>query len=287
VILGRTEETNLHYGPNDQALVEVLAGRCALAVEKATMYETMRRAVQTREDTIAIVSHDLKNPITAIRLSASLMERSLRHPTSTRHQIQGFRELVRNIALSAERAYGLIEDLLDLAKFASGTFAILKERCQLPSLMEDAERLFRPLAIEKGLQFELGYPDGDLWLSCDKDRVLQVLSNLVGNAVKFTRSGGSVAIRVAWRSDDALFVVEDSGPGIPKKLQNKIFERYWQPRESKRAGSGLGLSIAKGLVEAHGGRIWVESKPGQGSRFFFTLPHNGAAWRGNEAGRAA
>jgi signal transduction histidine kinase len=124
------------------------------------------------------------------------------------------------------------------------------------------------VAVE--LRLEMSQEIPDLW--ADRDRLLQVFDNLIGNAVKFTAPGGCITVGAGLRDGDALFWVSDTGPGIAMEDQPHVFDRFWQVRRTRRTGAGLGLAIVKGIVEAHGGRVWVESTPGRGSTFFFTIP---------------
>jgi signal transduction histidine kinase len=129
------------------------------------------------------------------------------------------------------------------------------------------------MAAQKMLRLECALPDGAFEVDCDRDRVLQVLGNLIGNAIKFTPEGGTIKVRAEQRgAAEALFSVADTGPGIASDELPHVFDRYWQAKKKARCGTGLGLSISKGIVEAHDGRIWVESAPGQGATFFFTIP---------------
>jgi signal transduction histidine kinase len=132
--------------------------------------------------------------------------------------------------------------------------------------------LHRPLAQQKMLRLEGQVIGQDPGTRCDRPRILQVLSNLIGNAIKFTPAGGAITVRADLGGREARFSVTDSGSGIAADELPHIFERFWQARKAARTGAGLGLAIAKGIVEAHRGRIWVESVPGKGSTFFFTLP---------------
>jgi len=132
--------------------------------------------------------------------------------------------------------------------------------------------MFLPLALDKGIQLAQSIDKTVTGIDCEKVRLIQILSNLVGNAIKFTPPGGHVSIHVTIVDEETLFWVRDSGPGIPPEQLARVFDRYWQDQNTAREGVGLGLAIAQGLVEAHGGRIWAESQPGDGSTFFFTLP---------------
>jgi signal transduction histidine kinase len=138
--------------------------------------------------------------------------------------------------------------------------------------MSDVVELLRNEVAAKSLHLEQGVAPGAERARCDRERILQVLANLVGNAIKFTPERGEVALRSERQGPEVIVSVHDSGPGIPEDQQARIFDRYWQARETAQLGTGLGLSIAKGLVELHGGRIWVQSRIGQGTTVSFSLP---------------
>jgi signal transduction histidine kinase len=165
----------------------------------------------------------------------------------------------------------LIDDLLDLAKIEAGRFALRTQAEPVDAMLEDALALQRPLAEAKGLalRFEV---EPDVRVLADRERLFRVLSNLVGNAIKFTPAGGRVLVRAGARGGDALFAVTDTGPGVAPEDIPRLFDRYWQAPKKTSEGSGLGLYIAKGIVEAHGGRIWAERADEGGAAFRFTLP---------------
>jgi signal transduction histidine kinase len=171
----------------------------------------------------------------------------------------------------------LIQDLLDVTRLDAGTLSIQPRRLGVNVLLEDADEMLRPVAENSGLTLVTDEADGLRPLRADRDRVLQVLWNLVGNAVKFTPPGGSVTLSVHPDGDMARFAVTDTGPGIPEKDVPRVFDRFWQASRSDKRGAGLGLSIARGIVEAHGGRIWVSSVLHRGSTFSFTLPFDSSA----------
>ena len=178
---------------------------------------------------------------------------------------------VRIISRSAAGMDRLIGDLIDYARVQAGKLSIERQMVDAASLVHDSVEMLRPRAEEKKLRLEVHAAEG-LTVSSDRDRVLQVLANLVGNAIKFTPEGGAVSVRVTRVNGDAQFEVSDTGPGIPEAQLTHIWQRFWQGKRRAGAGMGLGLSIARGLVEAHGGRIWAESTVGVGSTFYFTLP---------------
>jgi CheY-like chemotaxis protein len=177
------------------------------------------------------------------------------------------------IARRAGEMNRLIQDLLDISSIDAGRLRLEKSRQGVPRMLEEALAVWESLAAQKSLGINCECPSADeLDLDCDPNRILQVLNNLVGNAIKFTEPGGSIHVRVEPRANDVCFSVTDSGPGIPEADLPHIFDRFTRASTTARRGTGLGLSIAKGIVEAHGGRIWVESQAGVGSTFYFTLP---------------
>jgi signal transduction histidine kinase len=165
----------------------------------------------------------------------------------------------------------LISDLLDIASIDAGRLAVEPQPQSAASLLQEASELFQLLAAERSIRMSLDVPSDPLQVSADRERVLQVLSNLIGNALKFTPAGGSIQLRAQLEPAWVRLSVVDTGPGVPPEQLPHVFDRYWQAKRSGRLGIGLGLSIAKGIVEAHGGRIWAESVAGSGSSFHFTL----------------
>jgi signal transduction histidine kinase len=267
-------ESNRRYGSDDLALAEDLAQRAALALENARLYQQAREAVQLREELLAIVSHDLRNPLSTIATVASLLQKA--EPTAqsaTRTRDHGAR-----LRRSVQRMERLIRDLLAFASIGSGHLTIDAQPVPVSDLMREAAEAIAPAAGEKRVLVTVADATPGLVVSCDKERILQVLSNLLGNAVKFSPAEGLVRLVSRGTVDEVELSVSDGGPGIPPEALAQIFERFWQAKETARQGTGLGLYIAKGIVEAHGGRIWADSIVGQGSTFRFVLPlHGGAA----------
>jgi signal transduction histidine kinase len=241
----------------DSAVAEKTAAVAALA-----MAEQARRL---RDDLLAMVSHDLKTPLSSILLATELIEGGGAVP-------EKFRTVAKQAHASAQGMVRMIGDLLDWAGIDAGTLSVTPAPVPLGSLLEAAGSLMHPLAEEKSITLDFAATDPDALVVCDEGRALQVLANLIGNAIKFSPPGSRIDVRAAPRHGQAAFTVADRGPGIPLDLQALIFERYWSTQLSSRKGHGLGLAIAKGLVEAQGGRIWVESTSGRGSVFGFTLP---------------
>lgn len=257
------------YGPSDRRMVEDFARRAAFAVDNARLYRQAQDAIRMREDVLAIVSHDLRNPLAAIQLNANLLGRLLPEGTDARG-----RKLVEGILRSTARMERLIRDLLDASRIEAGRLVLERQRHSVVALVQEAVEMLRPLANQHSVRLDMDVPSRPCEVLCDRERILQVLSNLVGNAIKFTPAGGLVTIGIECRPSEVQVSVRDTGIGIPESSLPRLFERYWQARESEHRGAGLGLFIARGIVEAHGGRIWAESKVGQGSVFSFTLPVN-------------
>jgi signal transduction histidine kinase len=248
------------------ALAENLAARAALAVENARLYRDVRRAVRQREDLLAIVSHDLANPLNAIGFSLH----NLDFPeTEDRRRSRTHLAIIRR---SASRMTRLIGDLLDAASIEAGHLSIQPTRLSVERLVSEACDNGHALAASKSVQLktELLHPLPPLL--ADPGRLQQVLANLVGNAIKFTPEGGTVTIAAKQTDETVIFSVSDTGTGIEESLIPHLFERFSQDKRTAELGTGLGLFIVKGIVEAHQGRVWVESKIGKGSTFSFALP---------------
>jgi PAS domain S-box-containing protein len=260
-------ESGRRYGPEDLALAEELARRAALSVENARLFHAAEHATRARDEMLGVVAHDLRNPLNTIAMGAGLLS-ELIPPTQA-----SLRKQVEIMSRAADRMNRLIQDLLEVRRIESGRLA-LEPRPALPSaLVTDAVEMLRPLASAASLALETEVTNDTPPVLADTPRVQQVLSNLVGNAIKFTPAGGRVVLRAEpLARSEVRFAVADTGPGILPENLPHVFGQYWQARRNDRRGIGLGLAIAKGIVEAHGGRIWVESQVGSGSNFYFTLP---------------
>jgi signal transduction histidine kinase len=256
------------YGPSDLALAEDLCVRASLAIDNARLFGESRRATRAREDLLAVVSHDLKNPLGVVHLGSALLLRGAQGKPGG----EQVRKQAGRIQAAAERMGRLISDLLDWGRIEAGGLPLEPSVQDMTSLVREALESVRPLAEARGLHVLADLPDEDLRVRCDRTRVLQVLGNLLGNAVKFTEDGGHLSVGARVHRGEARLWVRDTGAGIRPEALPHVFERYWQAKEAESRGTGLGLYIAKGIVEAHGGRIWAESELGRGSTFTFTLP---------------
>lgn len=256
------------YDDDDLALAQELANRVALALDNARLYREAQDALQARDDVLAVVSHDLGNPLAAIRVGTSLLLRAV--PPDQRGE--GGWQHLEGIRQSAAQMERLVNDLLDVKRIEAGLLPLNAERQSVELFVQETIELFAAIAEEKEIRLRSSIETPGAVVHCDRDRTLQVFSNLVGNALRFTPSGGEVELRVSTLPGEVIFTVADTGRGIPEESLPHVFDRFWQAHRSNREGIGLGLAIVKSIVQAHGGRIWVESEAGVGSRFYFTLP---------------
>jgi signal transduction histidine kinase len=220
---------------------------------------------QAREEVLGVVAHDLRNPLNLIITSTDLLlEENLDRPRR--------RELL-DVALRAGRQMNrLIGDLLDTVRIHAGKFKLDLEEVEVVMIFHQAEETFRPIAEKRGIYLDAIPPDDGVSVRADPFRVSQIVGNIVGNALKFTPEHGNVTMRAVANGNHVAIHVTDTGPGIAATDINHLFDDFWQARNGDPRGVGLGLAIAKGVVEAHGGKIWCDSAPGRGSTFSFTLP---------------
>jgi len=229
-------------------------------------YEEARQAVLERDNVLAIVSHDLRNPLNAIVMATSLLQDDI-----PEEKKQGQVNLIRR---ATDQMTRLVRDLLDASQLEAGGLGVALRACPAGALVHAAVEFLTPLAEARSLTLCADVRT-DVEVRADLDRIHQVFVNLVSNAVAHTPAGGEVVVRAEpGEPGEVRFSVQDSGTGILPEHLPHLFDRFWQARKSARAGAGLGLTIARGIVEAHGGRIWAESEPGLGSMFHFTLPEH-------------
>jgi signal transduction histidine kinase len=265
VILAAAAESK-PFTREDASLLGELARHGSLAIDNARLYLESQQAVQAREEVLAIVSHDLRSPLNAVMLAASLLQTSDRIAPQDREELE-------IIDISAKRMRRLIEDLLDVTRLEGGKrLPIEPAPLSVESLFNETYELFKSQAATSSITLQYHAGDDVPQVYADRHRVLQVLSNLIGNAMKFTPQDGMITYRAESQDGSVRITVADTGPGIPKENLGDIFNPYWQAKRTARLGAGLGLPIAKGVVESHGGRMWVESEPGKGTKFSFTLP---------------
>lgn len=225
--------------------------------------EEARRALRERDSILAVVSHDLRNPLSTLVMASSLL---LEDISEEKKQAQ-----VAIIRRGVDQMQRLIQDLLDAARIDAGGLTVERRPCECDELVFAATQSHAPLARAQSVTLVTGdVPRATV--DADFDRVLQVFGNLLSNAIEHTPEGGRIVVDAATAADHVVFSVRDTGTGIPPEDLHRIFDRFWQAEKTQRAGAGLGLAIAKGIVEAHGGTIRAESDPGRGSTFSFSLP---------------
>jgi signal transduction histidine kinase len=260
--------TRTTQGPQGAAVLRLaveLARRAAFAIENGRLYEAAQRATQARDDLLGIVAHDLRNPLNGILMAAGLLRP--RGFAERRSQRPG--EVIER---SAKRMNHLIEDLLEVTRMEAGRLPFEPGSVSPGQVIADAVEAQKPLVTAASLDIQAEVPGQIMDVWADRDRLLQIFENLIGNAVKFTPAHGHVSVGAEQGEDEITFRVADTGAGIDDDELPHLFDRFWQGHRAKRGGAGLGLPIVKGIVDAHGGRIWVRSAPGRGTTFFFTLP---------------
>jgi signal transduction histidine kinase len=278
------------FGDDDLRLLRSVGVALGGSVEMARRYSAEVRArerieaiaaerdaaLQQMNDMVAVLSHDLRDPLGTIFTSASFLLDVM--PEAGLGTVSA-REQIAIIHRQADRMNRLISDLLDLDRITRGALRVSPEACDAGGLLTDAELLLRPGVEQQDLRFAVDIGASLGAVLADRDRVMQVFANLVGNAVKFTPHGGEIVLGASSSEDGVRFSVSDTGPGIPEAERVRIFQRFWQGHSADRRGIGLGLTIARGIVEAHGGTIGLASPSGTGTTFEFTLPAAGAAKR--------
>jgi signal transduction histidine kinase len=254
------------FTQEESDLIASLGALLSSALERQAAEARLRTTAEARNDLLAIVSHDLRNPLFAITSAASL----LLEP-DVREDPASVARWVEVIDRNGRRMASMIRDLLDFESLRGAGLSVKVGEHAVASILDETLEMMQPQAKEKSIALARRSTSATTaWL--DRDRTLQVLSNLLGNAVKFTPEGGSITLGADLLGGEVRFFVRDTGPGIPTENLGHIFDRYWQAKRSDRRGIGLGLPIAKGLVEAQGGKLWVESELGRGTTFFFTAP---------------
>jgi signal transduction histidine kinase len=258
-------------GASDRTFTMLLAQAAAAALHRARSYDAERDKrkhaellAHAREEVLGVVAHDLRNPLNLIQMTAELM-------IDEELPVERRKEMLDIAIRAAKQMNRLIDDLLDTVRLQAGRLSLDVEEVSVEAIIKQAEETFRPLAERRHLRFETTAHDGGT-VRADPARVSQIVGNLIGNAIKFTRERGSVKLLATPDANQVVFQIVDDGPGIPPDGMSHLFDSFWQARKSDRRGVGLGLAIVKELVEAHGGKIWVESQVDHGSTFSFSLP---------------
>ncbi len=275
-IVKATDETLTleHYDPLTQLIHVAIADAAVEFMENSVLHlnEALRLAEQAKEardEVLAIVSHDLRNPLNVVQGSTAILSRELESLDVDARA--NFNKSVGRIQRASATMHRLIDDLLDLGRVRAGEFELRQAPHQTEALLREAFEQAAPLAEQRGIQLrKVAAPSVEL--TCDRDRVLQVLANLLGNAIKFSSRGDIVTLGATCTDEACTFEVSDTGPGIPPERLPYLFDRYWQAPDVTEKGSGLGLAIAKAFMELHGGSIRCESEPNHGARFLCVLP---------------
>ena len=267
--LGITE-SDRRFSEADVPVVEELARHAALAIDNARLHQEARRAVEAREQILRIVSHDLRNPLVAVFAHIELLlERCEREA----ERDAGVAASLNTVLAAAQQMNRLIEDLLAVTCIDAGRLPISPRRAELGDALREAVETLAPGAVSHGVALNLQLAEADMPVTADRTRLLQVMANLLGNAIRFSPPGSTVTVSAAAAGDLATVTVEDQGTGVPKADRERIFNAFHTAEGSRHSRTGLGLYIARGIVEAHGGRIWVEQAVGGGSMFRFTVPN--------------
>jgi signal transduction histidine kinase len=235
-----------------------------LLADRSQVEEELHRAVAARDEVLAIVSHDLRNPLGAVQLSATLLGELGLDERARKHL-----EMIQRAARSMNH---LIDDLLDTARIDAGTLALDVRPEPVTAVMAELRERYEPLARDRGVELQVTCEAPGVAILGDRDRVLQVFGNLIGHAFKLCRAGDAVSIACRLAGAEVEFSVADTGPGIAPELVPHLFDPSWSAPPHAQRGIGLGLYLARGIVERHGGRIWVAARPGAGTAFWFTLP---------------
>lgn len=262
-----TGDCGRRTGSVELALLQGIASPAGLALENADLYRQAQRAIRDREDVLAIVSHDLKNPLNAVGLWADAVKR-----IAARKEDPKLEEIAARIRRGTMQMQALIAQLLEFSRLEAGGAQLERHAVDVRGVVGSALEPLRPLADQRGHTLRYSQPAEAIDALVDEQRINQVVSNLVGNAIKHTPEGTHIAVELARDEDSVRLIISDDGPGIPAEQAEHIFDRYWQPPGSTKKGTGLGLFIVRNLVEAHGGVIRVESELGNGTRFVVELP---------------
>ncbi|WP_241492847.1 GAF domain-containing sensor histidine kinase, partial [Pseudomonas endophytica] len=246
--------------------------RSALENDLARQVQREQQAVQARDELVAVVSHDLRNPMTIISMLCGMMQKTFTSDGS--HASRRIMTAIDTMQQATSRMNILLEDLLDTSKIEAGRYTITAQPLDVTQIFEEALSLLLPLATEKSVELSF-HSEPDLRVNADPERLFQVLSNLISNAIKFTPEQGKIVVAAQPSEADIVFSVRDSGKGIPAEQLPFIFDRYWTAKEGNASGTGLGLYISQGIINAHGGQLMAESTVGEGSEFRFNVPRVG------------
>lgn len=265
IVCGIGGSSDRRFNMDDLAKAQSVASTAALALDNAMLYQEACESTKLRDEVLGIVSHDLRSPLSIITLAAQRLLRTKVGEDRDRRSLE-------SILRSAQRADRLVEDLLDVAQLQGERLSINAMPVAPGALIAESVEFQRSAARQRELRLDCSIAGGLPDVLADRERIQQVLGNLIGNAIKFTPRGGRIHLAAQLGGDEVVFSVEDDGAGIEADSLHQVFDAFWQAKREGRHGSGLGLAIVKGIVESHGGRVSVKSQPGSGSHFSFTLP---------------
>lgn len=252
----------------DQKAVGLLSSQIGVILENIKLQSELKKAISSREDILAVVSHDLRSPLTIIGMTAELLNKR----ASSKPELNWLNDIAIKIESASGKMKRMISDLLDASAIESGKIQVNLEPFNANVFLEEIKSHFSAIIQERSIDFEIEQPKGDVVVLGDADRIHQVFSNLIDNAVKFTPRGGKIAVRSNLSNGKVQFSVSDTGIGISEENQQHLFDKYWQIKGTKAKGTGLGLYITKGIIEAHDSKLEIKSIPGKGTTFNFDLP---------------
>jgi signal transduction histidine kinase len=253
------------FDEKDLPLAREIGRRCALFLESARLHRSEQAAIKARDEVLAIVAHDLRNPLANMMFQLALLRRA--PPEPERRSL----EPVEALEHAARRMSRILQDLFDVTTFESGGLELYRAQVSPAEVIAEATRSQREQASSRSLRLAAEVAPDLPDVSADWSRALQVFENLIGNAIKFTEAG-SITVGAKREGNEVVFWVADTGAGIAAEDIPHVFDRFWQARRPERSGAGLGLAIVRQIVQAHRGRLWVESELAVGSTFFFALP---------------
>jgi PAS domain S-box-containing protein len=249
-----------------------ICDRAAVAIDNCRLFQDEQEAARLQENLLAAVSHDLKNPLTSIAVNTEILGRLQLGSASPIHLENQLKCISNNLKVSVDQMSSLVHQLLEFKKMQSGKIVLEKQDIHVSYILDQLITIFGPLSEKREIRLETRVDPSARFLSCDPPRIMQVLSNLLSNALKFNSEKGRVTVEILAGHDEVIFHISDVGIGIPDDELDHVFKLYWQSSRTSSQGYGLGLAIAKGIVEAHGGRIWAKSEVGRGSTFSFSIP---------------
>lgn len=262
-------DSGRRYTATDLALAQELARRAAVAIDNALLYRESQQAIRVRNDFLSVAAHELKTPTTAIKAYAQLLRRRM----STGRE-PGEVEALETINQQADHLARLVQQLLDLSRLEYGRLELHSTEVDLVQIVENVLKRTELVTPDRRLQLE---SKGPVVVTADPDRIEQVIGNLLDNAIKFSPAGGTIRTSIDAAGDGAVVSVQDWGMGVPEGRQSRVFERYYRAHEEKAyEGLGIGLHVAREIIAQHGGEMWFESREGEGSTFYFSLPLAGA-----------